>query len=163
MAGPDFRSKGGGVDVQCLTDDPDVSASLLKLSGSASVLRPVLVSPYELSSLVNKNQHLPCVVCEAMIPGKSRFPSSWTAEYNGYLFSVPSQHGVEGRFVDNHSRSTYLCLDKQPENRGRATISGTWYGLPLYSVSASCEGNSALNSCPPYAQNTPLQCVVCTK
>lgn len=174
MTGPDFRSEGGGVNFICLPDDPDIQTGAAKLGGSASDLRPVFVSPYEISSVLAKSQHLPCVVCEApprisqlTIPAKSRCPSGWEKEYEGYMFSAPSQHGKDGRYVDNHSRTDYVCLDSAPESRGRSAVQkavgDTWYGVPLYSVTANCEGTGTLNNCPPYQQNAPLKCVLCTK
>ncbi|CAG2187044.1 unnamed protein product [Mytilus edulis] len=83
-----------------------------------------------------------------MIPGKNKCYKGWMIEYHGYLGSGDYRH---------EAASSYICVDSHPEylNAG----AGDTNGKLLYSVLAKC---GALQ-CPPYINNHPLTCVVCSK
>ncbi|CAC5413519.1 unnamed protein product [Mytilus coruscus] len=101
-------------------------------------------------------QDLPCAVCRVkqassvlMIPGKNRCYKGWNIEYHGYL---ASSH------YSNPGANSYTCIDIQPEfvNDGSASHGD---GINFYEVVARC---GSLH-CPPYYQNYPMTCVVCSK
>ncbi|XP_076070768.1 uncharacterized protein LOC143042369 [Mytilus galloprovincialis] len=100
-------------------------------------------------------QDVPCALCRTtratsviMIPGKNRCYSGWTREYYGYL----SSGGYR-----NAAASTYECVDINPEY----IIGGAaqHYGKLFYDVVTVCGSLK----CPPYINNYPLTCVVCSK
>ncbi|XP_071138734.1 uncharacterized protein [Mytilus edulis] len=102
------------------------------------------------------NQDIPCAVCRVkqassviMIPGKSRCYIGWNMEYNGYLSSSHYSHNVA---------TSYTCIDIKPEYvTGGST--GIGDGKYFYEVLAKC---GSLH-CPPYHNNYPMTCVVCSK
>ena len=69
-----------------------------------------------------------------MVPGKATCPSSWTQEYNGYLMAE--------RY--NHHRSTYECVDQNPETVPGGA--GDENGALFYHVEATCTGLQDLSS-----------------
>ena len=82
-----------------------------------------------------------------MIPAKVNCPTNWTTEYTGYLMTESS----------GHYRSTYECVDNDPESV--AGLNGTdSYQALLYHVEPVCTGLS----CPPYDSGKVLTCVVCS-
>ena len=111
---------------------------------------------------MNSNQPLgsvfghnaPCAVCFAatrdtilMVPAKLTCPTNWTLEYTGYL---TSEH-------IGHYRSTYECVDKDPESVPGLNV-GRAHSL-FYHVEPNCAGLS----CPPYDAQKELTCVVCSR
>ena len=145
--------KGGGANHLCLPDDPD---HLRFTSGTqeGSYIYGVEYRPYS-QPLRNVNYHnVPCAVCHVttratllMIPAKVNCPTNWTTEYTGYLMTE--------RY--NHYRSTYECVDKDPES-----VSGLNgqddNNAVFYHVEPQCSGLS----CPPYESGKELTCVVCS-
>ena len=100
------------------------------------------------------NHNVPCAVCHIttrvtllMIPAKVNCPTNWTTEYTGYLMT--ERH--------NHHRSTYECVDKNPESVAGFTGGDNTNAL-LYHVEPQCNGFS----CPPYSSQKELTCVVCS-
>lgn len=161
MVGPDNFSVGGGSNFQCLPTDPDLATSKAGQGSRWNQLRPTYVSKNEISSPMPDSQHLPCAVCEATqrvsqvtMPGKSRCPAEWNLEYQGYLMSA-------GTVFHNNHRMEYVCIDSSPETiRSKNT---PWYGQILYHATTQCSGDAKIDYCPPYIENQPLQCVICTK
>ena len=106
-------------------------------------------------SYLHLHEHdVPCAVCYAprrtakiTIPGTYKCPNKWTREYYGYLMSE--------RF--NHHRSTFECVDKDPETAasGHANQNGALF----YFVEPRCGSFP----CPPYKQEKELTCAVCTR
>lgn len=101
------------------------------------------------------NEDVPCALCRTnrassviMIPGKNTCHSGWKVEYHGYLASG---------FHNHAAASAYVCVDINPEY----IIGGVdeHYGKLFYEVVSKC---GALK-CPPYINNYPLTCVVCSK
>lgn len=165
MVGPDVHSEGGGSNFQCLPTDPDLATSKAGLGSLWNQLRPTYVSSVEKSSPLPHSGHLPCAVCEATqrvsqvsMPGKSRCPAEWSLEYKGYLMSAATV------FQSNH-KMEYVCIDSSPDTIRSKTgsITAPWYGQVLNHATAQCSGDSRIDYCPPYNQNQPLQCVICTK
>lgn len=104
----------------------------------------------------SNNQDVPCAVCRVkqassviMIPGKNRCHIGWNMEYHGYLASG---------YYNNAGAISYTCIDIQPEFvDGGSSSNGN--GIRFYEVVAQC---GSLH-CPPYHNNYPVTCVVCTK
>ena len=109
--------------------------------------------PRSSQPLQSVNDHnVPCAVCHVttratllMIPAKVNCPTNWTIEYTGYLMT---EHF-------NHRRSTYECVDKDPESVSGLNGHNSNNAL-LYHVEPVCSGLS----CPPYDREKELTCVV---
>ena len=167
MAGPDRESSGGGVNFQCLPDDPEYS-----MNTGLHAQFSDLVNVYYGAEAGPLSYHLvPCTACETnkrptkiMIPGKARCPSNeWVQEYVGYVYSAPAQYSDGSPISGNYHRSTYECVDSNIESlNGRAYAGLT---LPMiFKVKARCTGDKALaGNCPPFKSHEPLSCVVCSK
>jgi hypothetical protein len=83
-----------------------------------------------------------------MIPGTNVCNNGWNREYYGYL--APGYYG-------HIAASSNACVDVNPEYRISGV--GNQNGKLFYSVLAKCESLP----CPPYIDNHPLTCVVCSK
>ena len=83
-----------------------------------------------------------------MIPAKVHCPANWTVEYTGYLMS---ENNV-------HYRSTYECVDKDPESVPGLNAEHSDYSALLH-VEPVCSGFS----CGPYDAGKELTCVVCSR
>ncbi len=150
--GSKWNTKGGAANHLCLPEDPDYLQyrSGVQNNGLYGVEYETDGGP-----LNSVNQHdAPCAVCLVsarelvlMIPAKTQCPPSWTLEYTGYLMEE----------YNNGHRSTFECVDKDPE-----TVPGSAASTDpalFYLIEATC---SAL-PCPPYDPQKELTCVVCTK
>ena len=106
---------------------------------------------------ISFNDHnVPCAVCYTatrdtvvMIPAKVHCPTHWTVEYTGYLMTENN----------GNYRSTYECVDKDPEsvpglNAGQSEWSTLLHVEPVCSSGFSC---------PPYDAGKELTCVVCSR
>ena len=155
--GTHHSTQGGSADRLCLPDNPDYIPGTLRVF--PSLLKNVVQgAEYELfpnSPFVNLHDHnVPCAVCDVptrsraiMIPAKTAYLPSWTREYYGYLTTERN----------THYRSSYTCLDVNPE-----VVPGTNTNTNpslLYHAVTDCNGLS----CPPYENDCILSCVVCTK
>ena len=101
-------------------------------------------------------EDIPCVVCQRkstvssiMIPGRNTCYGGWNMEYNGYL-STASHSGSIG--------VNYICIDIQPEFLVGGE-SNTNAGRMIGPVVAKC----GILKCPPYHNDYPVTCVVCSK
>ena len=160
IGGTKWNNQGGSAEKICLPDDPDYIPGSLDLS-STSVTNTVQGAEFQVNYNIPGNplQHLddhnpPCAVCDAptkaraiVIPAKTVCPLTWTREYYGYLMSE--------RY--NHHRSSYTCIDVDPEVIP-GEESSTNPSL-LYITVTDCDGLP----CPPYENQRMLSCVVCTK
>ena len=83
-----------------------------------------------------------------MIPGRNVCYSGWNMEYHGYLSSG---------YYGYASSSSYACVDINPENLigGEKNENGKLF----YPVVSKCHPLQ----CPPYHDDYPLTCVVCSK
>ncbi|VDI30704.1 Hypothetical predicted protein [Mytilus galloprovincialis] len=96
---------------------------------------------------------IPCAVCRKnkvstvlMIPGKDTCYRGWNREYYGYL----SHRGFA-------ARTSFVCVHVHPEFiRGGGH---NYDGKLLHPVIGSCGSLP----CPPYVNNYPITCVVCSK
>ena len=160
--GTNHGAQGGSAEIICLPDNPDYIPGSLNIS--LSMFKNVVQGTeyevnYDLPGSSQSIQHVhqqnaPCAVCDVptrarviMIPAKTTCPSSLTREYYGYLMTD----------YDGHYRSSYTCLDVDPE-----TIPGESSDTDpsvLYHTVTDCNGLL----CPPYEDNLQLSCVVCTK
>jgi hypothetical protein len=100
-------------------------------------------------------EDVPCAVCRTihassviMIPGKNKCYPGWQMEYYGYLAS---------NYYLSKAAGTYECIDIQPEflTGGKNNNNGKLF----LNVLAKCGSLQ----CPPYKENYPLTCVVCSK
>ena len=145
--------KGGGANHLCLPDDPDHLQYTSGVQGATSIYG-VEYRPHS-QPLGNVNYHnVPCAVCHVttratllMIPAKVNCPTNWTTEYTGYLMSE----------ANNHHRSTYECVDKDPESVSGLNVRNNINAI-FYHVEPQCSGLS----CPPYDREKELTCVVCS-
>ena len=154
--GTNHRARGGAAKKICLPDDPDyISGAPVAASNPRSVVQGAEYEIFSSSPISNLHEHnTPCAVCYVptrattiMVPAKTTCPSSWIREYYGYLTTE----------YDGHYRSSYTCLDINPE-----VVAGTSADTDpslFYHTVTDCNGLS----CPPYENNRILSCVVCTK
>ena len=151
--GSHYSHQGGGANHLCLPDDPEHLQYTSGQQGNTYIYG----LEYRTSSrpLRNFNYHnVPCAVCHVttratllMIPAKANCPTNWTTEYTGYLMTASW----------NHHRSTYECVDKDPESVSELNVCDN-NNARLYHVEPVCFGLS----CPPYDSGKELTCVVCS-
>ena len=101
------------------------------------------------------DEDVPCALCRSlhtsssiMIPGKNVCHDGWKQEYHGYLSAADYRQTAQ---------SSFACIDINPEY-----IFGgveNHQGKLFNSVIAKCGSLK----CPPYINNYPLTCVVCSK
>ena len=151
--GSPWDHQGGGANHLCLPDDPDHLQYTSGVQGN-SYIYGVEYRPHS-QPLRSVNDHnVPCAVCHVttratllMIPAKVNCPTNWTTEYTGYLMTAHYAH----------YRSTYECIDKDPESvSGLNSRDSNAY---LYHVEPQCSYGF---SCPPYDREKELTCVVCS-
>ena len=99
---------------------------------------------------------IPCAVCENRLAtasftqfGRDSCPHGYDKEYTGYVFSA--RH--------DHRRSSYICVDKQPDYFDNALGSNDNGQALLYPVEYRC--GSLL--CPPYVNSREVLCSQCSK
>ena len=149
-----YTHKGAGANHLCMPDNPEH----LQYGSGVQRYSYVYGVEYQIHNsqpLYSVDNHkVPCAVCFAatrdtilMIPAKLTCPTNWTLEYTGYLMSAHY----------SHHRSTYECVDKDPESvPGLDGSSGIAF---FYHVEPNCAGLS----CPPYDAQKELTCVVCSR
>ena len=150
-----YNHKGGGANHLCMPDDPEHLQYGSGTQGHSYIygMEYIIGSTQPLYSVDDHN--VPCALCYVttrdtvvMIPAKIHCPTNWTVEYNGYLMTA-----YRGNY-----RSTYECVDKDPESvPGLNAHSGN--SAYFYHVEPQCSGLS----CPPYAAEKELTCVVCSR
>ena len=153
-AGSKYNTQGGGANHLCMPDDPEHLQYGNGVHGYSYLYGMEYDAPSQpLRSVLRHN--VPCAVCYTatrdtmvMIPANLHCPTHWTVEYTGYLMS--EHHG--------HHRSTYECVDKDPESVPELNA---WSGESalFYHVEPNCAGLS----CPPYDAQKELTCVVCSR
>ena len=146
----------GGADHLCMPITPEY---LQFTSGNQGVpLHGVEYRAGDNSSLSSvENHNVPCALCYTttrvtvvMIPAKVNCPTNWTMEYNGYLMTSHS----------NNHRSTYQCVDRDPETVPGTSSEQSSDDALFYHVEAVCTGDY----CPLYRDNgKELTCVVCSR
>ena len=154
-AGNRYTHQGGGANHLCMPDDPEHLQYGDGVNGH-SYLFGMEYQPHSPQPLRHVYHHnVPCAVCYiatrdtvVMIPANLHCPTHWTVEYTGYLMT--EHHG--------HHRSTYECVDKDPES---VPDLNAWSGdtALFYHVEPNCAGLS----CPPYDAQKELTCVVCSR
>ena len=155
-AGSHYSNSGGGSNFQCLVEDPE-NFDFGPMSARASYMYG---AEYEttgnvpLSNRPLQNENIPCAICYVssratvlMVPGKYSCPHRWTREYYGYLMSE--------RY--NHYRSTYECVDAEPE--GVPGGGDNENGALFYHV----EPRRGSLPFPPYRAEKEITCAVCTR
>ena len=152
--GTHYDHKGGAANYLCLPDDPDYLQYQAGTQGHSYITG--VEYRFNFLNSLGSHENAPCAVCYVAtrcvaltIPAKTRCPTNWTLEYDGYLASQRHNHA---------GRSMFECVDKTPES-----ISGlSAFSSPLshfYSVEPYCNGLS----CPPYDAGKELTCAVCTR
>lgn len=136
----------------CLPPNPDFSKTTGTNSGQ---MYGAEYDSYNFFASNSMDEDVPCALCRSvhstsniMIPGKNVCFSGWRMEYHGYLTSAAHDHAAQ---------SSYICVDSAPEY----IIGGVddHQGKLLNNVVARCGSLK----CPPYIDNYPLTCVVCSK
>ena len=154
-AGSYYNHRGGGANHLCMPDDPEHLQYGSGVQGYSYLYGTEYRTnpPQPLRSVAYHN--VPCAVCYTatrdtvvMIPANLHCPTHWTVEYTGYLMT---EHYT-------HHRSTYECVDKDPESvPGLDAINND--NAFFYHVEPRCSGLS----CPPYDAQKELTCVVCSR
>ena len=154
-AGSRHDHQGGGVNHLCMPDDPEHLRYGSGIQGYSYVYGIEYDIHYYQPFRRFDNCNVPCAVCYTatrdtvvMIPANFLCPTRWTVEYTGYLMTANAAH----------QRSTYECVDKDPECVPglNARSEDNAY---LYHVEPDCTGLS----CPPYDAQKELTCVVCSR
>lgn len=102
----------------------------------------------------SQDEDVPCSLCHTsyaatiMIPGTNVCNNGWTRQYYGYLAS-----GYHGHLA----ASAFVCVDITPEYLRAGSRDSN--GKLFYDVLAKCGSLP----CPPYVNDYPLTCVVCSK
>ncbi|VDH92049.1 Hypothetical predicted protein [Mytilus galloprovincialis] len=152
--GGSYNDYGATPEPVCLPLDPDFN----KTSGGGGDYAIIHGAEFDSNFFASNSAHqdIPCAVCRVkqassviMIPGKNRCYTGWNLEYNGYLAT---------NAYNEHGASSYICIDIQPEY---VTGGSSWKhdGKLFYEVVAKC---GSLH-CPPYHNDYPMTCVVCSK
>ncbi|XP_063415708.1 uncharacterized protein LOC134697384 [Mytilus trossulus] len=144
-----YDQPGSAAEYVCLSPDPDFQRTSGYDGGH------MYGAEYQGSFFGTQDEDVPCSVCRKtrstsilMIPGKNKCYNGWKLEYHGYLGSGYHMHAAP---------TSYVCVDSHPEyiNGGVQNEDGKLF----YSVLARCGSLQ----CPPYINNYPLTCVVCSK
>jgi hypothetical protein len=146
-----YDDTGASAEPVCLPPDPEFGRT------SAADLGRMYGAEFD-ENFFHPNaasEDVPCAVCRVklassviMIPGKATCNFGWTKEYHGYLGSNYHAHKASGTFV---------CIDIQPEFLTGGGVNHE--GKLFYPVIAKCGSLQ----CPPYKNDHPLTCVVCSK
>ena len=150
-AGSYFGHTGSGSNYLCMPHDPEYTHQ----TRSGDQFHGVIYGAEYENPIQGTDDHgVPCAVCLAssretvlMIPAKTSCPTSWTAEYSGYLMSERN----------TYKRTMYECVDQAMESL--AGSSGSTDGALFYHVEVECGTGLP---CPPYIEQNELSCVVCT-
>ncbi|XP_062611574.1 short-chain collagen C4-like isoform X2 [Saccostrea cucullata] len=154
VGGTKYNVKGGAANPLCLTFDV-LWGNRTKTTTSSNLHGAEYETNFWGTNFHNTD--VPCAVCQVktrthvlMIPGRNQCLKGWTEEYHGYISS-------ESRFNDK-SRGFYTCVDDNPEQiMGGGTRNDD--GYLFYSVLAKCGSLK----CPPYIDDKPITCVVCSQ
>ncbi|XP_063408800.1 short-chain collagen C4-like [Mytilus trossulus] len=156
VGGASVDYAGGPSDYVCLPHDPDF------ISGDGPITTNGYVSSlygaeYEDGNFFGTNfqdNDVPCAVCRAthqssvlLIPSKTTCYGSWKVEYYGRLAAGSDTH---------KSASQYICIDIAADTLEAGATDHN--GKLLYAVKAVC---GSLR-CPPFYNNAPISCVVCS-
>ena len=141
---------GSASDYVCLSPDP------IFIKTSALECGRMYGAEYESNfwAANSQDEDVPCALCRTthattvMIPGTNVCNNGWNRQYYGYLASGADIH---------IAASSFVCVDVNPEYRISGV--GNHDGKLFYSVLAKCGSLP----CPPYINNHPLTCVVCSK
>lgn len=173
-AGSDYRSNGGGSNLQCLPSDPQYDPKYSHITAQYNFLSKVIWNGWAKDQFLNViGRRMPCAVCESdsritklIVPAATKCPNSdWHLEYKGFLVSDYNSHGGSTVYAggNRHYRSTYECLDEFPVSFSPNEGAGVHTGTIMRLVRVSCSGDTSINYCPPYKENQPISCVLCTK
>ncbi|CAG2185614.1 unnamed protein product [Mytilus edulis] len=149
--GSHYTDKGAAAEYVCLPPDPNY----VKTSGGDN--GRMFGAEFDNNFFASNadNEDVPCALCRTklatsviMIPGKNTCYKGWKVEYHGYLASGYHAHVAA---------SAYACVELNPEY----IIGGVdeHVGKLFYEVLSKCGSLK----CPPYINNYPLTCVVCSK
>lgn len=148
-------SSGGGTNVVCLHDSPELSGTAntdLGLNRMVGVEYQTQNGP-SLSDLLDAAAV--CAVCQAARPsmmqtGRDLCPAGWTREYFGYLMSSD---------LDHH-KSTWACVDHDADFRSFTGNLNTDRNVWAF-AKTRCDNNGAL-SCAVYTAHSEIGCAQCT-
>ena len=153
--GSHYSHTGGGANYVCLPKVPQYMSTHVP-----NYYSEMYGTEYEAVNNIfpgKQNHNVPCAACytstksvKLMIPARTSCPSSWTIEYKGYLMT--EYYGVLTK-----NNKVYECVDENPESIDGSE--GDTNGALFYLTRTTCTGLP----CPPYVNNRPITCVVCTK
>ncbi|XP_071153229.1 uncharacterized protein [Mytilus edulis] len=151
-AGGNSGHAGSAAESLCLPPDPEFNRTKITAGASHAIIYGA--EYYSRNFFSPNGEDVPCSVCHSkssavlMIPGRNSCYHGWKPEYYGYLAS--------GHYADAGA-SSYICIDINPENLngGEKDVGGRNF----FPVIVQCQPLQ----CPPYHQNYPLTCVVCSK
>ena len=154
--GSRWDHRGGGANHLCMPDDDHMQyGSGVQEYSYMYGMEYAIHSSQPLYSVHNHN--VPCALCYVatrdtvlMIPAKVHCPTNWTVEYTGYLMTE----------YYTHHRSTYECVDKDPESVPGLDAYSGGDTAHFYHVEPNyCSGLP----CSPYNAEKELTCVVCSR
>ncbi|CAG2247115.1 unnamed protein product [Mytilus edulis] len=152
-AGGLFSEKGSSPDILCATQNPVFGKT------SGSVYGHLYGAEFDDNFFAShgNGEDIPCAVCQRhstisslMIPGTTTCYPGWHKDYHGYLGTAQAGQGISG--------SEYICIDINPEFLVAGEVN-TNAGRLIGAVFAKC----GILKCPPYHDNYPVTCVVCSK
>ncbi|KAK3099334.1 hypothetical protein FSP39_002796 [Pinctada imbricata] len=154
-AGGNFNYVGSGTNYLCLPRDPQFSDGSHAVS--ASFTNYIYGAEYETNFFGDKSadQDVPCAVCQStagtnilMIPGRLTCYQGWTRQYKGFLSS--NYYGYKGQ-------SEYVCVEENAEYLfgGEKSTNGALFYPTIFACGTL--------QCPPYKNDEPVTCVVCSK
>ena len=153
--GSKYNHIGGGANHLCMPDDPEHLQYRNGTQGNSYIYGMEYAMSYSQPLHSFHNHNVPCALCYVttrdtvvMIPAKVHCPTNWTVEYTGYLMTA----------FHNRHRSTYECVDKDPESVPGLNTHNSYSDI-IYHVEPVCIGLS----CPPYDAEKELTCVVCSR
>ena len=153
--GGKYDERGSAAEYVCLPPDPDFNRTN---GGDRGRIYGAGYNSNFFGDIHSGSRDVPCAVCRTtktssviMIPGKNRCYTDWKTEYYGFLASNDHAWVAAG---------SYACVDNEIEFTSNDYITDvTQYGKLFLEVVAKC---GSLH-CPPYKNNVPLACVVCSK
>ena len=156
VVGSAYDAKGGPSDHLCLSDKPQYKARD-NVTNAGQFSRVWVGNSGDTSPVISQYaNNLPCALCHTttkstsfMLPGRYTCPLGWNTEYSGYLMSDWTDNQREGR-------SNTICVDQAGEATGtRRVTTAAW----IFLTKVYC----AREECPPFVNNKPLTCAVCSK
>ena len=155
VAGGWKKTEGSGASYLCLPFEP------VYINEDAVQLPSYIYSTQystnnQIFSNPTHNFDAPCVVCyversaKLMMPATTSCPGTWNTEYSGYLMSTRPSDLIN---------TEYICVDQYAEVLFGSDTDRV--GCVMNFVAAYCA--YSFLTCPPYKDQAPITCAVCTR